>query len=138
MSELVRLSLSIEKPLHRQLEKMVSESGYSNRSEFIRDMIRNNLVRRRWKKNDQVIGTITLVFDHNVRNLSRKLTSVQHHHHDEILATTHVHLTEDICAEMILVKGKAGHVNEIADSLKQQKGVLHGELSMSSMGDELR
>ncbi len=137
MSELIRLSLSIEKSLFRQLEKLVSQTGYSNRSEFIRDMIRDRLVEKKWKANHVVVGTITLIYNHNVRNLSGKLTSVQHHHHNEILATTHVHLTEDICAEMILVKGKAEKVRHIADSLRQQKGVLHAELSMSAMGDEL-
>ena len=138
MPDLVRLSLSIESSLYKRLEKLVKQSGYSNRSEFIRDLIRDRLVKDKWKSDDEVIGTITLVYDHNVRALSRKLTSLQHHHHNEILATTHVHLDRNICAEMILVRGKAGRVRHIADSLRQQKGILHAELSMSSTGQDLK
>jgi len=137
MPDLIRLSLSIERPLLERLEKMVTASGYRNRSEFIRDMIRGRLVEQEWERNDEVLGTITLIYDHHSRLLSEKLTDFQHHHYTAILATTHVHLDEDTCAEMILVKGLASEVKEIADILRQHKGVLHATLSMNSTGKQL-
>ncbi len=138
MSGLVRLSLSLEKPLFDRLERLVRRSGYTNRSEFIRDMIREHLVEREWGKDRQVLGTVTLVYDHHSRHLSEKLTDLQHHHHREVLVTTHVHLTKELCAEVILVRAKASQVREFADLLRKQKGVLHAELSMSSTGTSLR
>lgn len=137
MSDLVRLSFSIERPLYEQLEELVHKTGYSNRSEFVRDLIRHRLVEREWAQDEEVVGTVTLVYDHETRELSKKLTHVQHHHHDAVLATTHVHLDERLCAEMILVKGKAGAIRRLADELGQQKGVLHASLSLSSTGEEL-
>ena len=120
-----------------RLEKLVKKSKYVNRSEFIRDMIRNRLVEEEWKRDQKVVGTITLIYDHHTRELNKKLTDLQHHHHNMILATTHVHLDEDMCAEMILAKGQASQIKEIADLLRQQKGVLHAALSISSTGKQL-
>jgi len=137
MSGLVRMSLSIEAPLLKRFEKMVKSRKYTNRSEFIRDMIRQKLVEEEWERNEQAVGTITLVYDHHSRLLNEKLTNLQHKHHGVILATTHVHLDEHICVEMILTKGSSGQIREITDLLRQQKGVLHTALSMSSTGKRL-
>ena len=137
MPDLIRLSLSIEKPLFDQLEKLVKKSGYENRSEFVRDMIRDRLVKAQWDKDQEVLGTITLLYDHHRRQLSEKLTDLQHHHHTHVLVTTHLHLTHDLCAEVILVRGKASLVRQLADAIHQQKGVLHADLSMTSTGSEL-
>jgi CopG family nickel-responsive transcriptional regulator len=137
MSELVRLSLSIENSLYERLEEMVKQSGYENRSEFIRDMIRRHLVRQQWDENEEVVGTVTLVYDHHASNLTNKLTDLQHHHHGAVLATTHVHLDRHLCAEMILIKAKAKEIQHLADRMRQQKGVLHAELSMASTGANL-
>ncbi len=138
MSELVRLSLSIERPLLDRLEKLVKRSGYTNRSEFVRDMVRERLVEREWDDNQEVVGTITLVYDHHVPGLSEKLTEEQHHHHRVILTTTHVHLDKALCVEMILVKGRASEIRGLADRLRQYKGVLHSGLSTSTTGVHLR
>lgn len=138
MSDLVRLSLSIEKPLFDRLERLVRSSGYSNRSEFVRDMIRQQLVKRDWERNQEVLGAITLVYNHHQRRLAEKLTDLQHHHHDHVLVATHVHLTKELCAEVILVRGKAGTVEQLAKKLGEQKGVLHSDLSMSSTGRALK
>ena len=138
MSELVRLSISLEEPLARQLEKMVSDRGYSNRSEFIRDMVRQNLVEQEWASGaSEVVGTITMIYDHARRELSAKLTDIQHHHHHTVLAATHVHLDHHLCAEMVMMKGSASEIRQIADQLSQQKGVLHAALSISSTGKNL-
>jgi CopG family nickel-responsive transcriptional regulator len=134
MSEVVRLSLSIEKPLYDQMEKLVKKSGYKNRSEFVRDMVRQRLVQGQWEKDQEVLGTITLIYDHHRHQLSEKLISLQHHHHAHVLVSTHVHLTHDLCAEVVLVRGRASLVRELAEAMHQQKGVLHAELSMASTG----
>ena len=139
MSELVRLSISLEKPLLAKLERLVKTSRYTNRSEFIRDLIRQRLVEQQWSDTRQeVVGTITLIYDHHARQLAEKLVNIQHDHHNNVMATTHVHLSHDLCAEMIMVRGSASSVRQIADRLRQQRGVLHAELAMSSTGDRLR
>jgi CopG family nickel-responsive transcriptional regulator len=137
MPELERLSFSLERPLLARLEKLQRESGYTNRSEFLRDLIRSRLVQRTWERDREAVGTITLVYDHHVRRLGEKLTDLQHDHHEVILATTHVHLDHDRCVEVILVRGRASRIRAIADGLRRHKGVLHAELSMSYAGREL-
>jgi len=110
----------------------------TNRSEFIRDMIREQLVAAEWAADADVVGTITLIYDHHARNLADRLTDLQHHHHEAVLATTHVHLDAHRCAEMILVRGRAAEIREIADLLRGQKGVLHASLSFGSTGRTLK
>jgi CopG family transcriptional regulator, nickel-responsive regulator len=139
MAELTRLSFSIENNLFNKLEKMVFDKGYKNRSEFIRDMIRDQIVTEEWSDNQkEVVGTLTLIFDHHQRELSNKLTELQHAHHKVVLASTHVHLTKEICAEMIMVKGSPKEVKHLSDTLKQQRGVLHSGLIMGSTGNKLK
>ena len=137
MSDLVRVSLAIERSLLKRLEKMLAAGGYTNRSEFIRDMIRQRLVEQEWQGDREAVGTITLVYDHHARLLSEKLTDLQHEHHGTILATMHVHLDEHTCVETVLARGPASRIREIADRIRRQKGVLHAALSMSSTGKEL-
>ena len=137
MTELARLSFSIEKPLLEQLEKLRKNSKYANRSEFIRDMIRQQLVGRQWQDEREILGTVTLLYNHHLHKLSEKLTDLQHHHHQNILVSTHVHLDKHLCAEVLLVKGRASRIKQLADKLRQQKGVLHAALSISSTGTNL-
>lgn len=138
MSELERLSFTIEKPLLSKMERLMRVSRFKNRSEFIRDLIRSRLVETEWERDGEALGTITLLYDHHTRQLGDKLTDIQHAHHHEVLATTHVHLDHHICAEMIMVKGRAKIIRELHDQMAQQKGVLHSALSMSSTGKKLR
>ena len=138
MSDLVRMSVAIEKPLFDQLETLVRKRGYENRSEFIRDLVRDLLVKGEWDKDEEVLGTITLVYDHHRRQLSEKLIELQHQHHTAVLVTTHLHLSHDLCAEVVLARGRASLVRELANEIHQQKGVLHAELSMTSTGAGLQ
>lgn len=137
MSELSRFSISIDHGLLERLEALVAKSKYANRSEFVRDLLRERLVEEEWQADAEVVGTITLVYDHETRELSKKLTRLQHHHHDLVLASTHVHLDRHMCAEMVLLKGRAGAIEAMANRLRQQKGVLHASLSLSSTGKAL-
>lgn len=134
---LKRFSMAIDTPLFARLERMVRARGYANRSEFIRDLLREKLVEDEWSADAEVIGTVTLVYDHETRELSKKLHHLQHAHHGLVLATTHVHLDAHLCAEMILMRGRAGALQAMADLLRQQKGVLHAALTTSSTGTNL-
>ncbi len=131
-SDLVRTSISLEKELFDQLEALVARSEYSNRSEFLRDLIRARLVQESWDSNRQVVGTITLVYDHHKRQLADRLTHLQHHFHNVVQATVHIHLDADLCAEAILVKGQAKVIQELANLLQREKGVLHSELGIAA------
>ena len=137
MSDLVRLSFSLEKSLLDRLESLVARRRYGNRSEFIRDLIRSRLVDEEWEGNREALGTVTLVYNHHHHRLSTNITELQHQHHGAVLATTHIHLDEHLCAEMIMIKGRASQIRSIADQMGQQKGVLHLTLAMSSTGKKL-
>ncbi len=90
---------------------------------------------RAWEQPDSnVVGTVTLVYDHHVRLLNEKLTDYQHEHFRQILSTLHVHLDHDNCLEVLVVKGRAGVVKTIADGLISTKGVKHGRLTITSTG----
>jgi len=137
MSDLVRFSVSVERPLYEQLETLVARNEYTNRSEYVRDLIRNKLVQEEWNSDEEAIGTITLVYNHHLRQLSERLTKVQHHHHRQILAVTHVHLDNDLCVEAILIKATAGEIRHVANELQREKGVIHAGLTMSTTGKAL-
>ncbi len=138
MSELARLSLSLERSLLEKLEALREQAGYANRSEFVRDLIRERLVEEEWERDQEAVGAVTLVYDHHARNLGKRLTGLQHQHHGQVLVTTHVHLDAHLCVEVILVRGRASEVRALADALGREKGVLHRALSMSSTGVALR
>ncbi len=137
MSDLNRLSLSIENPLCQKLDDMVQKHNYRNRSEFIRDLLRDKLVEEQWDNAPEVLGTITLIYDHHQRELNARLTRIQHDSPTHILAGTHVHLSHGICAEMIMLRGAPNDVRALYLELKKPKGILHAVLSMSSTGEAL-
>jgi len=133
MSRIVRSSFAMEEDLTRQMEALVRKSRYTNRSEFIRDLVREKLAQKTWKGKGNALGTITLVYDHEQRDLAHRITHLQHHHAGEVLASTHVHLDGRLCAEMIMVRGKASRIQALADALRSQKGVYQAALSMAGV-----
>ena len=138
MSDLSRIGVAIDSDLLRKFDDLIASRGYNNRSEAFRDLIRDELVERAWEQpNSDVVGTVTLVYDHHVRMLNEKLTDLQHDHFHHILSTLHVHLDHDNCLEVLVVKGKASAVKKIADALISTKGVKHGRLTITSTGVEL-
>jgi len=137
MSDLVRFTVSIEKSLFDKLEKQVADSDYRNRSEFVRDLVRGCLVEQEWQTGKTLLGTISLLYDHHTRGLSEKLTHRQHHFPGQVLATTHIHLDEHLCAEMIMVRGRGRDIKALADRLQREKGVLHAKLAIGTTGREL-
>ena len=138
MGELSRIGVAIDAMLLKKFDRLIKSGGYTNRSEAFRDLIRYKLVEEQWERPESnVVGTVTLVYDHHVRLLNEKLTDMQHSHFHHILSTMHVHLDHDNCLEVLVVKGKASAVKKIADALISTKGVKHGRLTITSTGAEL-
>ncbi len=133
-----RITISLPSDLLRQLDKVFERKRYTNRSLAMADMIRNHLVEDRWKFGDEEIaGTITLVYDHHKQHVQEVLTDIQHDHHDAIVSTLHVHLDHNNCLEVLVVRGKARVVQEIADELIGAKGIKHGKLTVTTTGKDL-
>lgn len=138
MSELIRFGVSIESHLLDQFDRLIEEKNYSNRSEAIRDLIRNELVRQEWQNDEaEAVGTVTIIYDHHVRDLSSVLTAVQHDFHEQIISTLHVHLDAHNCLEVLAVQGKTRLIRQIADTLISIKGVKHGKLVMTTSGERV-
>lgn len=139
MTELARFGISIDPRLLDSFDQLISTKGYVNRSEAIRDMIRNALVEDQVERADATptVGTVTLVYDHHTRDLSDKLTEHQHSHHDAIVSALHVHLDAHHCLEVVVVRGAAIEVKQLADELIGTKGVKHGKLVLTTAGTEL-
>ena len=138
MAETVRFGISIDERLLKKFDALIDEKGYINRSEAIRDLIRNALVEEEWaRENLEMVGTVSLVYDHHTRDLSDKLTEHQHSHHKEIISALHVHLDAHHCLEVVVIKGKARKIKKLADELIGTKGVKHGKLMTSTTGKGL-
>lgn len=139
MNNLIRFGVSIDNKLLKRFDALIAEKGYVNRSEAIRDLIRDMLVSEDIANPDaESIGTLTLVYSHDVRELSEKLNDIQHHNHKIIISTTHIHLDEHNCLEVLILRGKAKEVKLIADRLLAVKNVRHGKLSVTSSAKNIR
>jgi CopG family nickel-responsive transcriptional regulator len=138
MGEVVRFGVSTDERLLERFDALIADKGYVNRSEAVRDLIRNALVDDEWSHGDaQAVGTVTLVFDHHSTDLSDKLTQHQHSHHEEIISTLHIHLDSHNCLEVVVLRGVASEIKRIADGLIGTKGVKHGKFVASTTGDGL-
>lgn len=134
MNHTVRFSVSMEQGLVDALDQMVGRRGYSCRSEAMRDAIRAQLIEGEWDESNDVVGVITLLYDHHTHGLSEKLTGIQHRAESCVLSTTHIHLGADMCLELIAVRGGAATIRTLADHLRSLKGVKHGNLAATSTG----
>jgi len=132
MGELSRIGIALDSDLLQRFDRSIEKSGYTNRSEAFRDLIRDRLVRERTAAPDAtVVGTVTLIFNHHAHGITEKLTEAQHEHHDLVVSTSHAHLDHDSCLEVLIVHGSAARVEHFADILIGLKGVQHGRLVMS-------
>ena len=139
MGDVTRFGVSLDVKLLRQFDRLIVRKGYANRSEAIRDLIRETLVREQWELGaEDAVGTITLVYDHDTRDLSDKLTDLQHAHYESIVSTLHVHLDAHHCLEVLVLRGTARSLKEIADRLIGTRGVKHGTFSATTEGRALR
>jgi CopG family nickel-responsive transcriptional regulator len=137
MKRTIRFGISLDHHLLESFDRLIGERNYVNRSEAIRDLIRNQLVEEEWKLGEKVVGTITIVYDHDVRELGETLAHLQHRYHKSVKSTLHVHLDERNCMEVLVVTGRGGEVRSIADRLIGTKGVKHGKLTMTTTGKAL-
>ncbi len=139
MSSLTRFGISLESDLLARFDQLIENKGYANRSEAVRDLIRDALVRHEWEEGDEEkVGTITLIFDHHRHEVTEKLRQVQHEHHDQIISTMHIHLDHDNCLEILAVKGNPRSVQKLADALIGMKGVKHGKMIATTTGKNLQ
>lgn len=138
MTKLTRFGISIPEDLLVEFDKLITKKGYPNRSEAIRDLIREQVVEKEWKEElEEVAGTITLVYDHHVKGLTERLVAVQHDYHDMIMSTMHIHLDHDNCLEVLVVKGPAGKAQKMVENITTIKGVKHGKFTMTSTGKNI-
>ena len=137
-AELVRFGISIPEDLIGRFDALIDETGYANRSEAIRDLIRNRLVDASWQAGTgEMIGTFTMVYDHHIHELGDALTDIQHQHHGAILSTLHIHLDAHLCLEVLVLRGPVEVVKRIADTLNGMRGVRHGKLTVTSAAAHL-
>ncbi len=138
MSQLSRTGVSLEQDLLKQFDRLIARRGYQNRSEAIRDLIRQELLAESVHSNHPVVGTLTLVYDHHVPNLSQKLTETQHVAGTMVLAATHVHLDHHYCLEVIIMKGRSKDIQAVADRMLALRGVELGKLVLTNSGQQLK
>ncbi|MBW1810614.1 MAG: nickel-responsive transcriptional regulator NikR [Deltaproteobacteria bacterium] len=132
MPDLMRFGVSIEKSLLQEFDRWVGKHNWANRSEAIRDIIRDHLVVDSWgESQDDVTATLTYVYDHHVTDLQARLTSLQHDHEGSVLSTMHVHLDHHNCIEVLVMKAKASEIQALTDSILGTRGVKHGALVRS-------
>lgn len=138
MSELARFGVSIPDDLLEKFDVLIRGKGYNNRSEAIRDLIRDRLVEEMWTEADQdVVGTVTVVYNHEQSDLAQKLTEIQHQKHDLIISSVHVHLDYHNCLEVLIMRGNPDQVRRTGEQLISTRGVKHGKITMTTTGKDL-
>ncbi len=137
MTKLTRFGVSLDQKLLQMFDRHIQRRRYTNRSEALRDLIRDNLVGEEWDEDKETIGTVTFVYDHHVHDLTRKLTDIQHDCQGQILSGMHVHLDHYHCLEVLVVKGRGSDIRKLADALISVKGVKHGKLTKTTSGKAL-
>jgi CopG family nickel-responsive transcriptional regulator len=138
MSQLTRTGLSLDRELLARFDSAITKKRYSNRSEAVRDLIRDYLVSQEADSNRVVVGTLTIVYDHHQPNLTEKLVEAQHRAGGKVMAATHVHLDHHNCLEVIIMKGRAGALHDLANGILSLRGVKHGQLVVTSTGKDLK
>ncbi len=138
MAGLERMSITIPSELSAAFDKRNRRKGYSNRSEAIRDLVRDALVHEEWANpGAHVAATVTLVYDHHTRTLTDRITEVQHDAGDLIVSALHVHLDHHNCLEVVVLRGKAGQVKALADALAAIRGIKHAQLTLATEGKSI-
>jgi len=138
MEKIVRFGVAMPRELLDKFDSLIAKKNYPNRSQALRDLVRQTMVEEEWKlDNKETIGTITIVYNHHYKEISDVLTDLQHHYCKEIISCLHVHLDKENCLEVLVIKGKSQKIKDIADKLISTKGVKHGKLIRSTTGKEL-
>ncbi len=137
MTSLARFGISLDKGLLDKFDKLIESKSYTNRSEAFRDLIRQELVKKEWLDANEVIGAVTLIYDHHKRELVNTLLDIQHEFGSCIISSQHIHIDHNNCLEILAVKGQPERIQRLSDSLKSVKGVKHSTLSMSTTGKDI-
>ena len=143
MSNIIRFGVSLEKELLIDFDKDLKERGYQNRSEAIRDLIRERLVEKEWelesKEDDhKKMAVLTIVYDHHQSDLTKTLTDIQHESHGVVYSTLHIHLDLDNCLEIMVLKGSAEIIKKLGEKLISTRGVRHGKMILTTTGKGLK
>jgi CopG family transcriptional regulator, nickel-responsive regulator len=133
MNKITRFGISMEDGLLKQFDKLIDRKGYTNRSEAVRDLVREKLVQESIEdRKGNVFGALVFIYDHHKRELEKSLSNFQHDHYRQIIATTHVHVDHDHCLEVILLRGKTKEIKNIADKILSFIGVKNGQLILTT------
>ncbi len=138
MANLIRFGVSIEATLLRNFDRFIRERQYENRSEALRDLIREALVEEEWEKDEVIAGGIAFVYDHHHKQLVNKLLDIQHDFHDLVVSSQHVHLDHSNCLEIVIVKGSSVKVGALYHQLKSMKGIKHIDILKTTTGSRLK
>jgi CopG family nickel-responsive transcriptional regulator len=137
MDELKRISMSLEGSLLARFDRKSERQGYPTRSEAIKALMRQSLVEQEWTGNQEVAGAVSLVYDHHRRGTSNRIMGIQHRFGAVIVSTQHVHLDHSLCLEIVVVRGKAGRIQDLSAALKSVKGIKHAALMMTTAGKDV-
>jgi len=138
MGELTRVGVSLDSQLLERFDRLTRKKGYTNRSEAVRDLIREKLVEEDWAVGGkEVVGTVSLVYNHHSLDLPKRLTDMQHDHHPAVVSTMHVHLDKHNCLEVLVLRGKGKAMRALGEKLVSTKGVKHGRLMLTTTGKGL-
>ena len=133
MENVIRFGTSIEPDLLKEFDNLIKKKGYSNRSEAIRDIIRENLILDECSNpNTTSIGTLTMIYNHHIGNITDKLLKIQHEQNNDILVTTHIHIDHNNCLEILVLRGKTGKILKLAEKIKALKGIKHGKVVITN------
>ena len=138
MAKVVRFGVSLDADLLGKFDKLIHKKKYQNRSDAIRDLIRETLVEEEWEHDQIIAGGIGIVYDHHQKQLVNKLMNIQHDFHNTVVSSQHIHLDHDNCLEIVVVKGIAKEVQDLYNHLKATKGIKHISILRSTTGQELK
>lgn len=133
-----RITISLDRELAQAFDRLIRGRGYANRSEAIRDILRRELEAERLAREEapHCVASLSYVYNHHERQLAERLTEQQHHAHDLVVSTMHVHLDHDHCLEAVILRGATEEVRRFADRLSAERGVRHGQLNLIPVDSE--
>ncbi len=132
MSELTRFGVSLDNKLLNKFDKHIESKNYKSRSKAIVDLISKELLDEEKITAKEIVATITIVFDHHKRDLSNRLTEIQHNFHSLIISSQHIHLNHSDCLEIIILKGSPQKTKELTNQLTATKGVKYTSLNIAT------
>ncbi|MBN1792438.1 nickel-responsive transcriptional regulator NikR [Candidatus Woesearchaeota archaeon] len=132
MEKITRKSIAFGKKELPQFDRMIAKRGYKNRSEAVRDLVRDSLVKEKTEDpKSKMMATLTIVYNHHDHDVQHNLTHIQHHHPGLIISAMHTHMNKDDCMEVIVLRGKVRDIKSLGEMMIAAKGVRHGKLVLT-------